>query len=432
MTMMAKKTFQENTTNFTDDDLFAVVRKAMRGDTHAFEELLTRKMPTITYHVRMILTNESDVEDTIQEIALTMYKNIKKLKDEKAINIWLQRIITSKSYDHIKKNARHDGLENIENLGNIIVEENKEFLPSEILENDAAKKLVREALDELPPQRKRAITLYYFEDMSYKEIAEIMDVAVSSVSTAIMRGKDSIKEKLAEANFIEGITPLLAGVSIPTYGVTVVSEALSGEIAGTLSESQISSLVADCLTFINTKSIITTAIVGKSAIIKGTAWTIASTAAIVTTILVATGNLTAGDDKNPGKIPVVPPPPITDPGPTETDITPKETPPIVAGKIDFIEGGCKCGHLNPHEATLVGMNLENGQITWAVTNDTEDKLIKLGEGAVAPNLLNGNEGTLPDGDYVASFTFIDEAGQQAFMKRTYTIDTNRNSSVHYE
>jgi RNA polymerase sigma-70 factor (ECF subfamily) len=407
--------------SFANDDLFAVVTKAISGDDAAFEELLRRKMATISYHIRMILASDSDVEDVIQEVALTMYRNIRKLKDVRAINVWLQRIITSRTMDHIKVNKRHEGAENIEDYDNVLVEENKEFLPADLLEHDGAKTLVKEILKTLPPQRRRALTLYYFEDMSYKDIAASMNLAVSSVATSILRGKETIKERLVASDVFEGISPLLAAASIPVTlhsagDSTVLHTIFAEAVNNSVTPSQIDVLTNASMKFINAKIVAFSPKAGIS-IAKGITWTIAATASAVLIVLGTTGHLTDTDDLI--DIPILPPTESMDIGPTETT---DPADPITPGIIAFSDGKCPCGHLNPQNASIAEMDLSGGNITWIITAEVTQKTIKSGDGAVATDLTVGQDGTLADGNYNIHYTYRDNDGQSAYLDRIFTID----------
>ncbi|MDR0854254.1 MAG: sigma-70 family RNA polymerase sigma factor [Clostridiales Family XIII bacterium] len=408
------------------DDLFAVTSKAMTGDAAAFEELLRRKMPTISYHIRMIINNDSDVEDVIQEVALTMYRNIRKLNDVRAVNVWLQRIITSRTMDYIRKNKKYDDKEDIDDFDNVIAEENKEFLPAEFLERDDARTIIKEALNSLPPQRKRALTLYYFEDMSYKEIAEIMDLALSSVATSILRGKATIKERLESSNMFEGVSPLLAAVAIPGWGgSTVLGSIMADSIGSSITPSQINLLTDTSMTYVKAKAI--AAIPKGHGFINGAIWTVATTAVCVVAVLAVSGNLGGADSPDIADIPLVVPEVSTDLGPTVTE----PVDPINPGVIAFSAGECGCGHLNPIEASIVDMDLSDGSAGWSITNVDTGEVIRTGDGSVVQGLTENVGTTLPDGDYSVDFTFKDSEGQSAYLSRVFTIDFS-GADIHYE
>ena len=86
----------------------SILDKVKKGDEIAFAELIDQYKLPIYKTAKAILKDEDDVCDAIQEVALSVYKNIKTLKNEKYLKTWIIRITINKSYDIIAKRRLND------------------------------------------------------------------------------------------------------------------------------------------------------------------------------------------------------------------------------------------------------------------------------------------------------------------------------------
>jgi RNA polymerase sigma-70 factor (ECF subfamily) len=180
------------------DELNELTRKASSGDIEALDTLCRSKMKTVMYHTLKYMGNRQDAEDAAQEVMVSICKNISRLKDPASLNVWLQRIINSVCIDYYRKNDREPAKGDIAEYEGYIEERNTEYLPHEQAEQRDIKSLLRSVVDTLPKKRKQAVILYYYDELSYEEIATVMNCSTSTVSTNLMRARDYMKEALQE------------------------------------------------------------------------------------------------------------------------------------------------------------------------------------------------------------------------------------------
>ncbi|MDR0852590.1 MAG: RNA polymerase sigma factor, partial [Clostridiales Family XIII bacterium] len=318
-----------------------LIRKASEGDVRAFDELYRSKLRTILYHVSRMIKNPVDVEDVAQEIGIQMYRGISALRDPEAFNGWMQRIITNECYRFLKKNVRKTDHVNIDDYVNTIEEENKEFLPKECLESEDTKRIIMQAIDKLPPKRKRAIIMYYYDDMSTKEIAYALGISLATVSTNIMRGKTMIKGELEKKMGAER--------NSGTVGTkTVVGQILAGNAALLYPDSSIDIIAQTFGQTIGDASFALTqvkaAAIGAKATIgaKTGAAVTAKTLAVITGSMVALGGIGYGLFFVDG-VPLNDNPGILSAGQTQSSFI-AEGADIASMKIVFSDGDCECGH----------------------------------------------------------------------------------------
>ncbi len=173
-----------------------------RGDQHAFKLLFDK------YHIKVFNTcmgflhNKNDAEDITQDVFIEVYKSSNKFRGDSKFSTWIYRIAVNKSLNHIRDNKRSNWLKSVETLlsGTRSKEvQTKHALggnPEIILENTEKAEMLHHAMDSLPKNQKIAFTLNKYEDLSYKEISEVMDISLSSVESLIHRAKMNLQRKL--------------------------------------------------------------------------------------------------------------------------------------------------------------------------------------------------------------------------------------------
>jgi RNA polymerase sigma-70 factor (ECF subfamily) len=174
-----------------------LVQLIAENDETAFEEIVHR------YHVKVInlvyyfLHNRYEAEDIAQEIFLKVWRNAGKFKGKSSFATWLFRIVvnTCLNYKRDKKNEAKYLEPNID-LADITGNpscnpgSNRESLS--MLKKEEKEYWVHRAVQELPPMQRMAIILSRFEGYSYKEIAKLMNVSVSSVESHLFRAKKNV------------------------------------------------------------------------------------------------------------------------------------------------------------------------------------------------------------------------------------------------
>jgi RNA polymerase sigma-70 factor (ECF subfamily) len=146
--------------------------------------------------------NTEDAEDIAQEVFIEVFRSIQNFRADSKISTWLYRIAVNRSLNFIRDNKRKKWYHSIED----IVKGKKQQLseiqhgnnetPLSEMENSQRARIIHEAIDSLPENQKTAFTLNKYEDLSYKEISEVMDLSVSSVESLIHRAKIKLQKKL--------------------------------------------------------------------------------------------------------------------------------------------------------------------------------------------------------------------------------------------
>jgi len=176
--------------------------RVKRGDRVAYAGLVDKyKQPVMNFIYRSLL-DETEAEDLAQNVFLQVYKSRSRYKQTAKFSTWLFTIARNLCLNEIRRRSRHpaESLEEThaenEDQPQRQYEDKKVFLPTEnVLHGELAGK-IEEALAELPENQRTAILLCRQEELSYEEIAEVLDCSLSATKSLIHRGRETLKEKL--------------------------------------------------------------------------------------------------------------------------------------------------------------------------------------------------------------------------------------------
>ena len=175
-----------------DKQLKKTVLRCQDGDRAAFEKLFEVYQPRLKYYIRRLKSEDANVDDMLQDIWLTVFKKIHKLKETRAFTVWLYRIARNKVYDGFRRKERFVKLPHEDEVA---VSDSDE----PIFSADDAEKLHR-ALNELKPYHREVLTLCFIEQMSHKSIADIFGCSVGTVKSRIFYAKQSLRKEMERQN----------------------------------------------------------------------------------------------------------------------------------------------------------------------------------------------------------------------------------------
>jgi RNA polymerase sigma-70 factor, ECF subfamily len=170
-----------------DHELIKAVKK---GDEKAFHELVENYQQMIIGTALGFVGNLDDAHDITQEVFIEIYRSINSFRADSSLSTWIYRITITRSLNHIRREKRHK--EQI--IADIDIREET----SDPLEDADRKKILHLAISSLPKNQQIAFTLHNYEDLSYKQIAQIMQRSISSVESLIFRARKNLQKKLWE------------------------------------------------------------------------------------------------------------------------------------------------------------------------------------------------------------------------------------------
>jgi RNA polymerase sigma-70 factor (ECF subfamily) len=180
----------------------ALMLRVKRGDRAAFTELVEKYKQPVMNFVYRSLRDEIEAEDLAQNVFLQVYKSRARYERTAKFSTWLFTIARNLCLNEIRRRSRHpaESLEEThaenEDQPSRQYEDKKVLLPTEnILHGELAKK-IDEALAGLPEIQRTAILLCRQDELSYEEIAGVLDCSLSATKSLIHRGRETLKEKL--------------------------------------------------------------------------------------------------------------------------------------------------------------------------------------------------------------------------------------------
>lgn len=164
-------------------DEIKLVRKSKKGNNLAFSTLIKAYEKDL-YKVAITMTkNEEDALDCIQEAILQSYISIKDLRQEEYFKTWLIKILINKCNALLKKNKKIMNLD-MEITGELKIEE-------------SYKLDLKKSINNLDSDLKIIVILYYYEDMSIKDISESLNIPQGTIKSRLSRARKKLKEILS-------------------------------------------------------------------------------------------------------------------------------------------------------------------------------------------------------------------------------------------
>lgn len=171
-----------------EDRLEKIAHRCRDGERTAFEELFEMYQPRLKYYLRRLDSGSANIDDTLQDIWLTVFRKIHKLKDAQVFTVWLYRIARNKVYDEFR---------NKEKFARLPEEDEIPVSGSDepVFDANDAEKL-HAALNMLKPYHREVLTLSFIEQMPYQSIADVVGCSIGTVRSRIYYAKKSLREEM--------------------------------------------------------------------------------------------------------------------------------------------------------------------------------------------------------------------------------------------
>jgi RNA polymerase sigma-70 factor (ECF subfamily) len=173
------------------------------GQARSFEQVVMPHLDAAYNLARWLVRNTHDAEDIVQEAYLRAFKFFTGFQGGDA-RAWVLKIVRNTSYSFLEKNRPADLAEEFdEEVHSVATDE----AGAEVaLLRSADSRILREALDELPVNFREVIVLRELEEMSYKQIAEVMGTPIGTVMSGLARGRAQLRERLLRVRSEGGAT----------------------------------------------------------------------------------------------------------------------------------------------------------------------------------------------------------------------------------
>lgn len=185
----------------TDPDA-ALMMRVKQGDTAAFAELVDKYKQPVMNLIYRTLRDATEAEDLAQNVFLQVYKSAQRYRVSAKFSTWLFTIARNLCLNEIRRRSRHpaESLDapHPEQADQPLhqFEDKRNLSPPETMLHGELERKIEEALAELPENQRTAVLLCRQEELSYEEIAEILNCSLSATKSLIHRGRETLRQKL--------------------------------------------------------------------------------------------------------------------------------------------------------------------------------------------------------------------------------------------
>lgn len=190
---------------FSDNELIEQIYS--QKSRKAFDELIMRYQQRVMRVCQGFVLHTADAEDLTQEVFIEVFRSIDRFRGDSQFSTWIYRIAVNKSLNFLKRKKREKVLQSIEGFfakgdkeESLQLSDEGRFAADRDIENSENKLILKTAINSLPENQRTAFILAKYQDLSYKEIAEVMGVSLSSVESLLFRAKGNLQKKILGAN----------------------------------------------------------------------------------------------------------------------------------------------------------------------------------------------------------------------------------------
>src|SRR6266568_1436586 len=177
-----------------------LMRLVSRGDTSAFEELIERHQALVAGTVARMLSSNSDVEDIAQQVFIRVWKSARRYVPRAKFTTWLLKITRNLVFNEMRRAKRHPHLPLQSEPGaeDPPLKDETNLAPDASLLESELQQAIEEAIMQLPESQRMALILRRYEQLSYEQIAEVLDLSVPAVKSVLFRARTELRSRLSK------------------------------------------------------------------------------------------------------------------------------------------------------------------------------------------------------------------------------------------
>ncbi len=222
-----------------------LVRRAQAGDPQAQADLYESMYKRVYYLALRMTRQAEDAEDATQEAFLAAFRALPNLSDPNAFEGWLFQITANQCRKVLRKNSRLTDLPEDEDgrtMLDDLPDEDEGLIPASAVEKDSERQIILELIEALPEEQRQCVYLFYYAQMSVKQIAETLGCTEGTVKSRLNYARKKLQAAVLATEERDGIrlhslAPLglllLKDCQLSTLGLTIPALGGAGAAAGT-------------------------------------------------------------------------------------------------------------------------------------------------------------------------------------------------------
>jgi RNA polymerase sigma-70 factor, ECF subfamily len=177
-----------------------LMRLVARGDSSAFEKVIERHQSLVAGTVARMLGSNSDVEDIAQQVFIRVWKSARRYVPRAKFTTWLLKITRNLVFNEMRRARRRAQvpLQSEPGAEEIPLKDETNPAPDASLLEDELKRAIEQAIMQLPESQRMALILRRYEQLSYEQIAEVLDLSVPAVKSVLFRARTELRSQLSK------------------------------------------------------------------------------------------------------------------------------------------------------------------------------------------------------------------------------------------
>jgi RNA polymerase sigma factor (sigma-70 family) len=181
-----------------------LVAQLQQGSEAAFRTLVARYQQRVYSTAFSLLRSAEEAEDVAQEVFIEVYQTVARFRSETALSTWLYRLATSRALQHRRRASakkRFAYFTSLLGFHNQVLHEPPDHAhPLALLEGEQQLRLLLGHISRLPSQQQVAFTLRHEQELSYEEIAAVLETTVSAVESLLFRARQTLRQHLPSSS----------------------------------------------------------------------------------------------------------------------------------------------------------------------------------------------------------------------------------------
>ena len=181
-----------------DAENVRLMRLIGHGDTAALEELIQRHQTLVAGTVARMLGSTSDVEDIAQQVFIRVWKSAGRYVPRAKFTTWLLKITRNLVFNELRRTRRHANvpLQTDPQSEEMPLRDQTAQTPDASLLEHELQEAIEQAITALPESQRLALVLRRYEELSYEDIAEILELSVPAVKSVLFRARTELRQRL--------------------------------------------------------------------------------------------------------------------------------------------------------------------------------------------------------------------------------------------
>lgn len=185
--------------SYEDGEDVRLMQLVSVGDTEAFEQLVERNQRLVVGTVARMLGNNSEVEDIAQQVFVRVWKSAGRYVPRAKFTTWLLKITRNLVFNELRRRSRHAQSP----LRAESEDEDRPIRDERTAEPDAAlleqelQRAIEAAITQLPEAQRMALVLRRYDELSYEQIADVLDQSVPAVKSLLFRARTQLRSHLS-------------------------------------------------------------------------------------------------------------------------------------------------------------------------------------------------------------------------------------------